>query len=102
MASGAVSRCARQRAKHQTNLVKTAQPGIASVSRSGANLVLNGSNGQSGATYYVLMSTNLFLPLSQWTPVATNTLGASGNFTITVTNTVTNSTPRRFYTLQLQ
>jgi hypothetical protein len=50
----------------------------------------------------VLTSRNLLLPFSQWTPVATNTPGVSGNFTITVTNTVTNSTPRRFYILQLQ
>ena len=76
--------------------------GIASVRLSGADLVLDGINGQSGATYYVLTSTNLLLPFSQWTPVATNTLGVSGNFTITVTNTVTNSTPQRFYILQLQ
>ena len=82
--------------------VVPARLGIASVRLSGANLVLNGINGQSGATYYVLTSTNLVLPLSQWTPVATNTLGASGNFTITVTNTVTTRTPQRFYILQLQ
>ena len=76
--------------------------GIASVRLSGADLVLNGINGQSGATYYVLMSTNLAVPLSQWTPVATNTPGVSGNFTITVSNTVTTRTPQRFYILQLQ
>jgi PKD repeat protein len=76
--------------------------GIASVSLSGTNLVLNGINGQSNATYYVLKSTNLLLPFSQWTPVATNTPGVNGNFTITVTNTVTTRTPQRFYILQLQ
>jgi hypothetical protein len=68
----------------------------------GANLVLNGINGMSGATYYVLMSTNLTLPLSQWTPVATNVLSASGNFTITATNAVTRTVPQRFYILQTQ
>ena len=65
------------------------------------NLVVNGINGLSGATYYVLMSTNLTLPLTQWTPVATNVLNASGNFTITVTNTVTPSyIGQRFYSLE--
>jgi uncharacterized repeat protein (TIGR03803 family) len=78
------------------------QLGIASVILSGSNLVLNGINGQSGATYYVLTSRDLLKPFSQWTPVATNTLGAGGNFAITVTNAVTNSIPRRFYILQLQ
>jgi uncharacterized repeat protein (TIGR03803 family) len=82
--------------------VAPAPLGIASVSLSGTNLVLNGINGQSGATYYVLRSTNLFLPLSQWTPIATNALANSGNFTITVTNTVTTRTPQRFYILKLQ
>jgi hypothetical protein len=82
--------------------VAPAQPGIASVSLSGANLVLNATNGQSGATCLVLMSTNLAQPLSQWTPVATNVLSVSGNFTITAINTVTRNVPQRFYILQEQ
>jgi PKD repeat protein len=79
-----------------------AQPGIASLSVSDVNLVLNGTNGQSGGTYYVLTSTSLSLPLSQWTPVATNVLSAGGNFTIIATNTVSPSVPQRFYILQTQ
>jgi len=78
------------------------KPGIASLRLSGTNLVLNGINGQAGGTYYVLMSTNLGLPLHQWTPVATNILSASGNFTITVTNTLTPTVPQRFYILETQ
>jgi hypothetical protein len=69
---------------------------------SGSNLVLNGNNGQSGSTYYVLTSTNLLLPLNQWTRVATNVLSASGDFTATVTNTVTSGAGQQFYILQLQ
>jgi hypothetical protein len=69
---------------------------------SGANLVLNGSNGVSGETNYVLTSTNLALPLSQWTPVATNLLGATGNFTVTVTNAATPGNRQQFYILRLQ
>jgi PKD repeat protein len=79
-----------------------AQPGLAGASLSGTSLVLNGVNGHSGSTYYVLMSTNLALPLSQWTPVATNVLSASGNFTITATNTVNRNVPHRFYILETQ
>jgi uncharacterized repeat protein (TIGR03803 family) len=78
------------------------QPGIAGVSLSGANLVFSGANGQSGITYYVLMSTNVALPLSQWKPVATNVLSAGGSFTITATNTVSPAFPQRFYILQEQ
>jgi hypothetical protein len=75
-------------------------PGIAGLSVQGTNLVLDGTNGQSGNTYLVLTSTNLALPLSQWTPAATNVLSVSGNFSITVTNTVSEAIPQRFYILQ--
>jgi uncharacterized repeat protein (TIGR03803 family) len=80
--------------------VVPAQPGVASLSLSGADLVFNAINGQSGATYYVLMSTNLALPASQWARVATNVLSASGNFTMTATNAVTPSAVQRFYLLE--
>ena len=81
--------------------VVPAQSGIAGFSLSGTNLVVNGSNGLSGQTYYVLMSTNVALPFSQWTPVATNVLNASGNFTITATNAVNRNIPKRFYILKM-
>ena len=76
------------------------QPDIIGTSLSGTNLVLNVTDGHAGATYYVLSSTNVVLPLSQWTLVATNILATSGNFTITVTNTVTLGIRQRFYILQ--
>jgi PKD repeat protein len=82
--------------------VSPASFGMAGVQLSGTNLVLNGTNGQSGGTYYVLTTTNIALPLTQWTRLATNILGTGGNFTITVTNTVNPAAPQQFYTLQLQ
>ena len=69
------------------------QPGISEVSLSGANLVIDATNGLSGQTYYVLASTNVALPLNQWLPVATNMLSASGNFTMTVSNSFTSRHP---------
>jgi cyclophilin family peptidyl-prolyl cis-trans isomerase len=81
-------------------LVFVPSPTLSGIKLSGTNLALTGANGQSGATYYVLMSTNLLLPPSQWTPVATNILTASGNFTITATNAVSANAPQRFYLLQ--
>jgi hypothetical protein len=62
---------------------------------------MTGANGASGQTYYVLSSTNLSLPLNQWTPVATNVLSASGGFSIEVPNIVSPSNPQRFFILQM-
>jgi hypothetical protein len=75
-------------------------PGISGVSLSGTDIVLSATNGVAGGTYYVFSSTNLALPLSQWTPVATNVLSGSGNFTTTVTNA--NTTAQQFFILQTQ
>jgi uncharacterized repeat protein (TIGR03803 family) len=77
-------------------------PTILNVSLSGTNLVLNCANGLSGETNVALMSPNPALPLSQWTPVATNILSADGNFTFTATNAVDPKAPQRFYILQSQ
>ena len=89
---------------NNVNLVANFAGGLSlvSVQLSGANLVLNGANGVSGATNYVLMSTNPALPFSQWRPVATNVLNTSGNFSITVSNTVTPAAKQSFYILELQ
>jgi large repetitive protein len=77
------------------------QPVLSSISLSGTDLVINGSNGVMGGTYKVSMSTTLALPLSQWTPVSTNVLSTTGNFTITATNAVNTNVPRRFFSLLL-
>ena len=75
-------------------------PATIGISLAGTNVVLNGVNGHAGATYYVLMSTNLALPLNQWWPIATNVLSTDGDFTIT--NTVTSTVPTGFFILQTQ
>jgi PKD repeat protein len=74
---------------------------VSGISLSGTNLVINGINGVSGLTYYVLTSTNLALPLSQWTPVATNVWSANGSFNLTVTNTVNPGVPQQFYIFEV-
>jgi PKD repeat protein len=76
------------------------QPGISSVSLSGADLVLSATNGIAGNTYLVLASANLALPLSQWTPVATNILSANGSFTIVLPYTVNGNAPQQLYILE--
>jgi len=64
--------------------------------------VINGTNGVSGTTYHLLMSTNLALPVSQWVPVATNTLNANGDFSLTATNAVFPDVPQQFYIMKSQ
>jgi autotransporter-associated beta strand protein len=48
--------------------------------RSGTNLLLRGANGVTGASYYLLTSTNVSPPISNWTRVLTNTYGVGGSF----------------------
>lgn len=75
------------------------QPHITSIQLSGTNLILGGTNGVSGETYLLLSSTNVALPLNQWTPLLTNTF-EGGNFSIT--NAMNPGLPQNFYLLQIQ
>jgi hypothetical protein len=74
-------------------------PVINSISLNGTNLILSGTNGYATGTYYLLSSTNIILPLTQWMPLLTNTFDGSGNFAIT--NALTTGTPQQFYILKL-
>jgi len=77
-------------------------PSIASISLSGADLILNGANGVPAETIYVLMGTNIAQSLSSWDAVATNVLSAYGDFTITATNGVSPAASQRFFVLQVE
>ncbi|HXB59244.1 MAG TPA: hypothetical protein VNU95_06750 [Candidatus Acidoferrales bacterium] len=72
------------------------RPAITRVSVAGNNLSLNVTNGIANAVYTVLAAPGL---TSSWTPVATN-VPTTGNFTLTLTNAITGSTPQQFYLLQ--
>ena len=74
-------------------------PGINSVMLSGTNLVFSGTNGSDNGTFHVLSSTNVALPLSNWSSVATGTYSRTGAFT--VTNGV-DTNPSRFFIIQTQ
>jgi hypothetical protein len=65
---------------------------------SGASLVIHGSNGIAGAPYYLLTSTSLTLPLTNWTPLLTNIVGSGGIISNSVP--VQPTEPSRFYRLQ--
>jgi hypothetical protein len=83
-------------------IVPTNSPGITSFSLVGGvggnNVVINGTNGDVGATYYLLTSTNVAKPFSQWQVVATNVVGA-GTFTFIGTNAVSPNGVQQFYIL---
>jgi autotransporter-associated beta strand protein len=79
-------------------IVVVPPPVIAGVVFSGGNIVMSGSNGSPGTNYYVLASTNLFLPFSNWERVGTDAFDQNGNFQFT--NNL-NGSPQRYYILQL-
>ena len=73
-------------------------PEFDSVQLVGTNLVVGGS-GPTNGTYYVLSTTNLAMPLSQWTAVATNMCDAAGQFSFT--NSMDSDKLQNFYRLQV-
>jgi len=79
-------------------LVVKPLPAIAGVSLAGSNLVFTGTNGSPGALFYLLGSTNVALPLSRWTRLATNDFTMSGGFNLT--NQTVAGSPGQFYVIQ--
>jgi hypothetical protein len=75
------------------------QPRITAFTLNGSNVVISGTNGLPGWTYDLLTSTNLGLPLTNWTRTFTNQFSANGSFVIT--NAISPFTPQQFYLLQL-
>jgi len=74
------------------------RPTIAGTRLSGASLIFSGSGGTPSGTYYVLASTNLLTPLTNWITVATSSFDTNGNFS--VTTGITAGNPQRFYLLK--
>ncbi len=75
-------------------------PKISNVALSGTNLVLQGGGGLPNGMYYLLGSTNVTLPLPDWTRLATNQFDAFGNFQIT--NVVSPDVVARYFSIQIQ
>ena len=84
-------------------IVPSPQPLLTVNTSSNTNLQFTATC-QFGGTFYLLTSTNLMQPLSQWTPVRTNSVKARGtnNFNVTLTNAVSLSIGQQFYILQSQ
>ena len=64
----------------------------------GASASLTGSGGLSNAAFTLLSATNLALPLTNWTALATNSCDGTGRFSLT--NSLGSSARGQFYALQ--
>ena len=61
----------------------TPSPKFGTLRMDAGGVILSGSNGVPFWPYYLLATTNLALPLANWTVMATNAFDASGNFNVT-------------------
>jgi uncharacterized protein (TIGR03437 family) len=77
-----------------------ALPKILHVFAKGGNFIMSGTNDSgSGGTYEVLISTNLLLPLTNWTVLTTGSFNSMGNFSFT--NAIASTNADRFYLLRV-
>jgi len=74
------------------------QIGAISVSGDGSSLVMSGTGGVANANFYLLASTNLAMPMGNWTCLLTNQFDSNGNFNLT--NTMDANAPQNYYRLQ--
>lgn len=75
-------------------------PVIGNVQLNAGNLVFGGSGGMSNGNYFVLNSTNLTFPLSNWTIISTGAFDLNGNFIFT--NTTATNSPQSYFLLKVQ
>jgi autotransporter-associated beta strand protein len=82
-----------------TGSIVLTPPTISHAGLSGGNIIISGTNNSGpGGTYHVLSSTNLTVPLTNWSVVTNGTFDASGNFSST---NATGTNARQFYILQV-
>ena len=78
-------------------IATSAGPTIGSISISGGNVILSGTNSGSSGTFHVLTSTNLAKPLADWDVLTSGTFDGNGAFAIT---NALGTGSQRFYILQ--
>ena len=69
------------------------------VASAGKFIASGTNNGGPGGTYNVLMSTNLLLPLTNWTVLTTGSFDSNGNFSFT--NAISSTNSAIFYLLRV-
>jgi hypothetical protein len=67
-----------------STLTNSAPPVKIGVHFTAGNIVLSGTGGPDSGTFYVIGSTNLTLPLTQWQVLSTNTFDGSGDFNVSI------------------
>jgi len=77
--------------------VIVAAPQFDVVQVAGTNLLMSGLGGQPNTWYRVLNSSNLALPLFQWSPILTNQFGPAGEFDCAVP--ISTASPAGFFRL---
>ncbi len=82
-----------------TLVAGSAQPQFGTFNLSGTNLIVTGLGGSPGSNYVILASTNLTLPLANWSALTTNTFDGSGQFHYT--NPISPAKPRQFFIFKL-
>ena len=75
------------------------QPRFTHVGVNGTTLTVNATNGAPNTSVVLLQTTNLAVPLIQWSPVLTNVFDSNGNLNMS-TNIVTPGRAREFYILR--
>lgn len=81
-----------------TLVVGSAALQFLSAGQAGTNLVFTGVGGPPGSNYIILTTTNLALPLTNWTRFRTNVFDSSGHFGFT--NAISPTRSRQFYLLK--
>jgi hypothetical protein len=83
-----------------TNPAQMTPPLIMSFQLLGGNFAVTGTNGNApGTFFYTLAATDLSVPLTNWTIIATNQFGSGGRFNFT--NPFDSSQAQQFYILRL-
>ena len=74
-----------------------AVPQFTGFSLSGSTLTLSGTGGKPSGNYYLLGSTNVAAPVTNWVRLQTNLFDGSGNFSTSVA--VSPATPKQYFRL---
>ncbi len=84
-----------------TGVVPPTPPTITSLSIHGTTLNLTAINGPANGSFVLLQTTNLQLPLSQWSPIASGSFDGTGNLAYSG-NVVAPDDHQAFYVLRIQ